>query len=91
MEGMQCLGGNGYINGESTPWSIDYLKAVTNPALSTPRLPGGSTAAGRSVVHGWGWHAGNSTYAHRTRVQRGVQALSTGVLKAFVRQLYGIY
>lgn len=60
LEGMQCLGGNGYINGES-----EYFhRTPTSPFLKLyPRLSYEPYCQRLQVIYGWGWYTGDSTDA----------------------------
>lgn len=53
MEGMQCLGGNGYINGQCC------RIAGTSEKLKFFRLPNGQDIKRLEAVCCWCWHTGN--------------------------------
>jgi hypothetical protein len=60
---MQCLGGNGYINGKE-----DLRVRLTGGDLEVFRLPDGQNTAGFAAVHCRGRDTGDQKDADWTRV-----------------------
>lgn len=54
MEGMQCLGGNGYING-----SYYNIAISTGTAEKFFRVPDGSDIKRLEALRCWCWYTGN--------------------------------
>lgn len=68
---MQCLGGNGYINGKEV-----LRRRVSRGVTWKFRLPDGQNTAGFAAVHCRGRHTGDQADADWTRIQRGAVGMT---------------
>ena len=68
LEGMQCLGGNGYINGGCLLLLPSVVPRLTLPFWSLIRLPDGSYCSRLAFIYRRCWDSGNKAYAYWTRV-----------------------
>ena len=65
LEGMQCLGGNGYINGNLAHHILLFL----SHSLPKIRLPYGPYHEGLPTVHSWCWEPRDKTHANWAGIQ----------------------
>lgn len=71
MESMQCLGGNGYINGQcnADQASCDVLHILD-------RLSDGQNPKRFTIIRGRSWDPGDTANANRKGIQRRVQVIN---------------
>lgn len=87
LEAQQCLGGNGYTNGElMTSVPAFQIKALI--VVDPIRISSRTHLARHSTLRCWSWHAGDSENADRERVQQPVRKVEMIVVPSISR--YGL-
>lgn len=89
LEAQQCLGGNGYTNGElmtSVPFQINALIVVV--LMDPIRISSRTHLARHSTLCCWSWHAGDSANVDRERIQQPVRKVEMIVVPSISR--YGL-